>query len=241
MLATPLNRSRISSTLRRSLQTLALVAATSAIACTARKASADLANSSSDQPGESGSSGEGTGSGHLHITGDLTLDYDFLVDECQISPPGDGLLAGYRMQAKDGDSTIILLSAVVKSYDKDGAYSPTVNTAIGQATEVMNTGSQDFLTLMVASKSSPVPIAVGLQPGSKLVTTISNNGAKGEIAFTDMEAPPSFEDMKSATSGKPHGKRMSGSIVWTCGHIDRLNPEMNAAVNGMMKKRIPAR
>jgi hypothetical protein len=241
MIATPLHHSSTNSALRTTLRVLTLLAATSVVACTAKKASADLASSSPDQANDASSSGEGTGSGHLHITGDVTVDYDFAVDACQISPPGDGLLAGYRMQAKEGDGAILLLTVAVKSYDKDGPYSPTANSAIGQAAEVINTGSQDFLTLMVKDAKSPVPIAVGLKPESKLVTTISGNGAKGEVTFTDMEAPPSFDDIKATGSGPPHGKRMSGSIAWTCGHIERLNPEMNAAVNGMMKKMMPAR
>ena len=73
---------------------------------------------------ESTASEAGTGTGHLHVTGDVTIDHDFIVDACQIAPPGDGLLAGYHMNAKDGDSTLVMLSIVVKGYDKDGPYSP---------------------------------------------------------------------------------------------------------------------
>ena len=201
MKAIPFSRSSRTFTLRATLRVLAIVAAASALACTAKKASADLASASRDQATESSSSDQAMGSGHLHLTGDVTLDHDFLVDGCQISPPGDGLLAGYRMQAKEGDSAIVLLSAAVKSYDKDGPYSPTYNTSIAQANEVMSSGSQDFLTLMIKDEHSPAPLAVGLKPASKLVTTISANGTKGEVTFSDMESQISFADMTS-NSGK---------------------------------------
>jgi hypothetical protein len=29
-------------------------------------------------------------------------------------------------------------------------------------------------------------------------------------------------------------------VTWTCGHVERLNADMNKMVNGMMKKLVPA-
>ena len=145
------------------------------------------------------------------------------------------------MNAKDGDSTIMMLSVVVKGYDKDGPYSPPVASSEAQVGEVMNTGSQDFLTLMIAQKPSPMPVAVMLKPESKLVATISGNGLTGKVDFSDMGSPISFEDINVNSKEKPHGKRMSGSITWSCGKVERINAQMDAAVNGMMKKLMPAK
>jgi hypothetical protein len=44
-------------------------------------------------------------------------------------------------------------------------------------------------------------------------------------------------DLKS--SAPPHGKRVSGSVTWTCGTVGHINATMNDAVNGTFKKLIP--
>ena len=163
------------------------------------------------------------------------------MDGCQIAPPGDGLLSGYHMNAKDGDSTVMNLAVVIKNYDKDGPYSPADKSAEAQVGQAMSTGNMGLLTLMVAQKGSPMPLAVMLQPTSTLVVTTADNGAKGGVVFTDMESPVTFSDIDLNSNEKPHGKRVSGSISWTCGHVDHLNAEMNNAVNGMMNKLMPKR
>ena len=173
---------------RSPLRSLTVVMALSIAACSGRKSSPELAHTPDEQSNRSDDAPDATGSGHLHVTGDLTVDHDFVVDACQIAPPGDGLLAGYHMNAKDGDSTIVNLTVVVKQYDKDGAYSPAYDNAGAQVGEVMATGSMDFMTLMMTQKGSPMPVGIMLKPESKLVATISGNGSKGEITFTDMES-----------------------------------------------------
>ena len=220
-------------------RSFALLLVISVAACNAGKSSTNASTTTSSRADGSEDSGDRRGSGHLHVTGDLTVDHDFVVDACQIAPPGDGLLAGYHMNAKDGDSTIDNLTVVVKKYDKDGPYSPSYDNAGAQAGEVMATGSMDFMTLIVAQKDSPMPIGIMLKPESKLIATISGNGSKGEVKFTDMESPLSFEDINVNSKEKPHGKRVSGSVTWTCGHIERLNADMSKMVNGMMKKLMP--
>lgn len=241
MLASLFSRSPSQFGRNAAVRTLALLAAASVVACTARKSAAGEAGTSqaSDQSDESGSSEHGTGTGHVHVTGDLTVDHDFVVDACTIGPAGGGLLAGYHMNAKDGDSTLDALAIVVKAYDKDGSYSPTYHTAEAQASEVMASGSMDFMTLILAQPSSPMPVGIMLKPESKLVATISGNGAKGKLDFTDMESPISFEDIDLKSKEKPHGKRVSGSISWSCGKVERINAQMDAAVNGMMNKLMP--
>jgi hypothetical protein len=244
MRASPFRPSLLHSRHYAAQRTIVLLIVASLAACSARKSAAGESQSSavaSGQSDESGSSDAGSGTGHLHVTGDLTVDHDFIVDACQVAPPGDGLLAGYHMNAKDGDSTIVLLSVVVKAYDKDGPYSPAYNTSAAQAGEVMNTGSMDFLSLQIARPSSPMPVAPMLKPESKLVVTISGNGLNGDAKFTDMESPVSFEDIDLNSKEKPHGKRVSGSITWSCGKIERVDAQMDAVVNGMMKKLMPAK
>ena len=244
MIASPLHRSRPHCHRNAAIRALALLAAASVVACTAKKTSTDETGSPSaqtEQSDESSTAEHGTGTGHLNVTGDLTVDHDFVVDACTIAPPGDGLLAGYHMNAKDGDSTIDALSVVVKGYDKDGPYSPAYHTADAQVSEVMAAGSMDFMTLILAQKSSPMPVGIMLKPESKLVATISDNGAKGKVEFTDMESPLSFADIDLNSKEKPHGKRVSGSITWSCGRVERINAKMDEAVNGMMKKLMPAR
>jgi hypothetical protein len=214
---------------RTTVRAAVLLGACTVLACTGRKSSAATADTAA-APSESA---DGTGTGHLHLTGDVTVDHDFVVDMCQIAPPGPGLLSGYHMNSKDGDSTLLNLAIVVKDYDKDGPYSPADKSEEGQVNQAMATGNMGLMSLMVAQPNSPMPLAVMLKPTSTLVVTISGNGAKGEAEFKDMESPVSFEDINLKSSEKPHGKRMSGSLSWTCGHIDRLDPTMNKVVNGM--------
>ncbi len=215
-----------------------LLGAFALLGCSPPKSSARAAEGATEQADASDGP---LGSGHLHMTGDVTIDHDFAVDGCQIAPPGDGLLSGYHMNAKDGDSTVMNLSVVIKNYDKDGPYSPADKSAEAQVGQAMSTGSMGLLSLMVAQKGSPMPLAVMLQPTSTLVVTTADNGAKGGVVFTDMESPVSFADIDLNSNEKPHGKRVSGSISWTCGHVDQLNAEMNNAVNGMMNKLMPKR
>ena len=185
------------------------------------------------------SSGEDkTGTGHLSITGDFALEKDFVVEMCQVGPPGDGLLAGYHMGIKDEGPPLALLSVALKDYAKDGRYEQPQTTreaAVGQA---MRTGSMGPLTLIVMSDAT-TPLGFGTVPGSTLVFTISNNGAKGTAEFTNVESQISMADIKPNSSEPPHGKKVSGTITWTCGAVDRLDPHMNDAVNGMFKKLIP--
>ncbi|MFI5242079.1 MAG: hypothetical protein ACHQRL_03645 [Gemmatimonadales bacterium] len=212
-----------------SIRTAIVLAAAALLACTGRSSSAATVDSAA-APSESA---EGSGTGHLHLTGDVTVDHDFAVDACQIAPPGAGLLSGYHMNSKDGDSTIVSLAVVVKDYDKDGPYSPADKSEEGQLNRAMATGDMGIMQLMVARPNSPMPLAVMLKPTSTFVVTISGRGAKGDAEFKDMESPLSFEDIDLKSGEKPHGKKVSGTVTWSCGHIDRLDPTMNKAVNSM--------
>jgi len=224
-------------------RTLAGAAAFLAIAtlgCSPRSLPAK--NAAKDRPESehdaSGGSSSAKGTGHLHLTGDVVYDGDFPVDGCAIGAPGDGLLDGYRMHADEGDSSITLLSVLVRDYTKDGPYAADTSTD-AQLKEGMRSGGFSPLTMMITRPESPVPMAFMLTTASSLVIDISDNGAKGEAKISKMESQPTFQDIKLDSHEKPHGKTVSGAVTWSCGHVDRLNSEMNKAVDGMMNKLMP--
>ncbi len=209
--------------------------ATDATATTAPAADGTTTAVAADSPD---TSDDKTGTGHVSITGQYSLEKDFTVTGCQAAPPGDGLLSGYHMMVKDGDMPLALLSIALKNYDKDGTYeiaSTTREAAVGQA---MTSGIMGPLTLMVM-RDATSPLAFGQIPESKLTITVSDNGAKGHAEFTDLESTPSMADIDLKSNAPPHGKRVSGSVTWTCGKVDRINAKMNTAVNGMFNKLIP--
>jgi hypothetical protein len=181
-----------------------------------------------------------TGIGHVSLTGQYALEKDFVVSGCQVAPPGGGLLSGYHMTAKDGVTPIALLSITLKDYDKDASYvqlNPSREAAAGRA---MSSGIMGPLTMMVMQDAA-APLAFGQVPASKLTITVSDNGAKGNAAFTDLESQPSMADFDVKSGAMPHGKRVSGSVTWTCGSVGRINTKMNDAVNGAFSKLIPPR
>jgi len=221
---------------RSLLLTSVICIAVMACGCAHGHSAAD--SSSQDGGGSQDSSGDsavGSATGHVHLTGDITFDHDFAVDGCVIGPAGDGLLDGYHMNAKDGDKSIDLLSVVVKNYDKDGSYAPADKTDAGQVSSAMTSGVMGPVTLMIAQGDNPAPLAVMLKPDSTLNIEISGNGSKGDAEFTDMGTPMTMADMDPSGKSQGHGKKISGSITWTCGKVDHLDPKMNDAVNGAFK------
>ena len=214
-------------------------AATAEAATTTTTDAAATTTTPADAAKTDTSSGEDkTGTGHVSITGDYALEKDFVVEMCQVAPPGDGLLAGYHMAIKDEGPPLAMLAVALKDYAKDGRYEQPQTTreaAVGQA---MRTGSMGPLTLMVMSDAT-TPLGFGAVPGSTLVFTISNDGAKGTAEFTNVESQITMSDIDPNSKEPPHGKKVSGSVTWTCGTVGRIDPHMNDAVNGMFKKLIP--
>ena len=218
------------------LRAAALISALTLLACSPR--ASDSKVTEAERHGSENSE-SAMGSGHLHLTGDLTTDADFVVDGCQIGKPGDGLLDGYHMSADHETKGIIQLAVVQKDYAKDGAYTADTSGA-AQLKAGMSTGSFSPLSLMLTGEDATAPLAFMLTPGASLVITYSDNGAKGEAKIVDMESQVGMAEMIAARDkGKPHGKKVSGSVTWSCGHVDRLNGEMNKAVDGMMNKLMP--
>jgi hypothetical protein len=221
-----------------SLAAAALLFASLASGCSASQPTGAAQDASAQDAAASPDAEPGAASGHLRLTGDVAFDHDFAVDGCVIGPAGDGLLSGYHMTSKGSDPPIELLSVVVKDYAQDGSYSPGDKTAEGQVSSAMSSGVMGPLTVMIAQGEGKAPLAVMLAPESKLNIQISDNGAKGDAEFTDMETPVTMDDVNPASSAKPHGKKVSGSLTWACGKVDRIDPKMNDAVNGTFKKLI---
>ena len=193
-----------------------------------------------DSTTSTGTTATKAGTGHVSLTGEYSLEKDFTVSGCQAGPPGDGLLSGYHMMSKDGDTPIALLSVALKDYDKDGPYVQPQTTREAGVGRAMNSGVMGPLTLMVMQDAS-APLAFGQVAGSKLTITISNNGTAGNAEFTDLESQPSMADYDPKSGTMPKGKRVSGSVTWTCESLDRINSKMNDAVNGAFNKLIPPR
>jgi hypothetical protein len=185
------------------------------------------------------STGDADGTGHASLTGQMPLEQDFAVSGCAVGPPGDGLLSGYRMTAKD-DTKLGLLAIALKDYTKDGAYEQPVISAEAAVAKTMTSGVMGPLTLMVMHEGA-APYMFGQVAGSKLTITVSNDGAKGSAEFTDLQSQPDMAELDPSSGKMPKGKRVSGSITWTCSKVDHINPQMNNAVNGMFKKLIPPR
>ena len=107
--------------------------------------------------------------------------------------------------------------------------------AVGQA---MTSGIMGPLTMMI-TRDAASPLAFMQVPASKLTITVSDNGSKGNAEFSDLESQPSMEDFDPKSGAMPKGKRVSGSVTWTCGSVGHINAKMNGAVNGMFKQLIP--
>jgi hypothetical protein len=198
------------------------------------------ADTTSTATSTDGSGEDKPGAGHLSLTGQYTLDTDFVVENCQVAPAGDGLLSGYHMASKSGGE-IQLLNITLKDYTKDGPYvqaAASPEKAVGQA---MTSGVMGPLTMMIMKEGGTMPLAFMQVAASKLTITVSNEGAKGVAEFTDLESQPNMADFDPKSGEMPKGKRVSGSVTWACGTVGRLNAKMNDAVNGMFKKLIPPR
>lgn len=218
--------------------TLAVLAAATLMACNATKSphNATSAAAQSEQQNDDGSD-DTKGSGHLHSAGDVAADADFAVSGCSVGKPGGGLLDGYRMNAEDGNPAIIELALIVRDYVKDGSYTSDTSGA-AQMTEGMKSGSFGPLALMIPRPGSPMPMAFLMTPASNVVTTISNNGASGVVKITNMASQVTAEDLLT-NGAKAHGKNVSGSVTWKCGHVDHQSEAMSKAVDGMMGKLMP--
>ena len=204
------------------------------VACTGR----DAASSGESAASVAGPSGQvGAGRGHLQLTGDATVDTDFAVEQCSIGPAGDGLLNGYRMNAKAAHGTLQLLSLAVKSYEGDGTFSPPVDT--GKTTIVGKRSVSGPLTMTIGRANSTVPLAIITRPESRLTITISDSGSVGTAEFSEMTSPIAMEDVdiKAPLHAKP--KTFAGSLTWHCASVERLDAATTNAAKSMTQGLTP--
>ena len=157
-------------------------------------------SSSSDKPG---------GSGHISISGTMSLDRDFAVAQCTISPPGQGLITGYQMIA-NSDERVDMASIKVPEYTKDDTYN------LGQRSE------EQQLAGAMRAQMGPIMLAFnGAQPDQKtqlaetpqshITITISNNGAHGEAKFDNFQEPMAALNEKVAAMGASVGASPSAA------------------------------
>ena len=104
----------------------------------------------------------------------------------------------------------------------------------------MRGGVMGPLMVIISQGEGQVPLSIMLRPESTMNIDISDNGSTGKVEFANMETPVTMDDMQGAPIGAtPHGKKISGTVTWSCGKVDRIDPKMNGAVNGMFNKLVP--
>ncbi len=209
---------------------LAAVAMVAALACGGRDSSSS---------GESVSSVEGpdsparTSRGHVQLTGDATVDTDFAIEQCSIGPAGEGPLNGYRMIAKSGRGTLQLLSLAVASYDRDGSFTPAVDS--GKIAAIGKRGVSGPLSMIIGRENSTVPLSVITRPESHLTITISDSGSRGSAEFSGLTSPIAMEDIELRRHPHAKEKTFAGSISWRCASVERVDAAATDAAKGMLK------
>ncbi len=226
-----LSHRAVSTSARR---TAAILAILSAVACGGRDSSSS---------GESASSVEGpesqakTSRGHIQLTGDATVDTDFAVEQCSIGPAGDGPLNGYHMSSKSARGTLQLLSLAVKSYERDGSFTPAVDT--GKASGAGKKGLSGPLAMFIGRENSTVPLPVITRPESHLTITISDSGSRGTAEFSGLTSPIAMEDIEIRRHPHTKEKSFAGSLSWHCPNVERVDAAATDAVKGMLKGLTP--
>ncbi len=185
----------------------------------------------------------GSGQGHIELAGLTTLNHDFTVDQCTVSPPGTGLINGYQAIMKS-DPQVETLSIKVPNYTKDDTYRPAQRSREEQLGAMMHARMGPIMLSVAAPNGSPRQLME--TPASKISIAISQQGLHGEAKFDSFEDPVSAmnqrlqalsrgksPNMHGATSGD---KTASGTITWTCPEVKHLNA---GAVNSMFNKLIP--
>lgn len=215
----------------RATATLALMVV---VACSGRESSSSGESAASV---EGPAAESGAGRGHLHLTGDATVDTDFAVEQCSVAPAGDGLLNGYHMNSKATRGTLQLLSLAVKSYEGDGTFTPAVDT--GKSTMVGKKGVSGPLAMTVGRENSTVPLPIITRPESRLTITISDSGSRGSAEFTEMTSPVAMEDVDIKAPLHAKRKSFAGSITWRCLSVEHLDAATTEAVKSMTKGLTP--
>lgn len=186
----------------------------------------------------------GSGQGHIELAGSIAMNHDFIVDQCTVSPPGNGLINGYQAIMKS-DPQMDTLSVKVANYEKDATFTPARQSREQQIGGMMH-AEMGAIMLSVAPKKGSSPRLLMQTPGSNITIAISQQGLHGEAKFDNFEDPMNSmnERMQALSQGKTPGaavpasggKMISGTITWTCPEVKHLNA---GAVNSMFNKLIP--
>lgn len=162
------------------------------------------------------------GTGHLNLTGSITLSKDFNVTECKNNGPNAmAFMRGYEMNGSLPEG-LLGASMTVRDYDKDGTYHPLLadeaasTKSIDKSTRTMSTSGLKLagntsLNLSVGTDNQPRPIYAGDK--STLVVTLSNGGVNGSATFTN------WVPLAKSGEARLYGDPVSGSMTWTCTEV----------------------
>jgi hypothetical protein len=223
-------------TKKRAARAIPLVAALIAMACTGHE-SASAGESAASVAGPNAQ--PSAGRGHLQLTGDASVDTDFAVEQCTIGPAGEGLLNGYRMSARASHGTLQMLSVAVKSYEQDGSFTPTTDTA--KSTRSGKQGVSSPVSMTIGRENSTVPISVIAKPESQITITIAESGSRGTAEFSDLTSPVAMEDVDIKAPLHAKRKNFAGSLSWRCSSVEHLDSATTNAAKGMLKGLTPIR
>lgn len=163
------------------------------------------------------------GTGHLNLTGSITLSKDFNVTECKNNGPNAmAFIRGYEMNGSLPEG-LIGASISVRDYNKDGTYHPLLaeeaasTKSINDATQTMSTtglkitGNTSLNVSVGTDKEAPRPLYAGDK--STLVVTLSNGGVNGSATFTN------WLPLAKSGEARIYGDPVSGSMTWTCNEV----------------------
>jgi len=137
------------------------------------------------------------GTGHIELTGSVTLSHDFVVKGCWVSAPGSSVLNGYSVTIRR-DPVIESGGVLVKTYDRDGSY-PIAQQDMFEALAIF----------FANSASLPRGAVLTDARHSSLGVSIDDNGADGTASFLNW------------SGGQAHSGEISGRITWKCGAVRR--------------------
>lgn len=164
------------------------------------------------------------GTGHLNITGSITLSKDFNVTECTNNGPNAmAFMRGYEMKGSLPEG-LIGASITVQAYDKDGTYHPLLaaeaasTKSINNATQTMSTSGLKIagntsLNVSVGTDNQTRPLYAGDK--STLVATLSNGGINGTATFTN------WLPLAKTGEARMYGDPVSGTMTWTCKEVEQ--------------------
>jgi hypothetical protein len=215
-------------------RTFAAVAAIVVVACSGRESASSSESASSVSGPDAQTS---AGRGHLQLSGDATVDTDFAVEQCTVGPAGEGLLNGYHMSARASHGTLQMLSVAVRDFEKDGSFTPSLDT--GKTANASKHNVSGPLSMTIGRENSTVPIPVITKPESRLTITISDSGSRGTAEFSDMTSPVAMEDVDIKAPLHAKRKSFAGSLSWRCPSVEHLDSATTNAAKGMLKGLTP--